>query len=532
MAAISVSLIRHVNERQLPIIYVVCDNWPVYAEDVDAWTSMFNGSVLRAVVGRGVEAALDLPSSLGDIGDSGPFCFVSQSTRRAVVSQKPWSYSMSTVVYSGIEREHFHEGTARPDRRWEWRLLYVGRLHAWKGVDTLLRALPSLPPQATLALYGRGGRAEGERLMALADSLGVSDRVTFGSLDRDELVAKYLGADVVVFPSEWPEPFGLVPLEAMACGTPVVATAVGGSGEYLRDGYNAVLYPAGDPAALAAAVRRLHVDPDLRSRVVRGGHTTAGELDVERLADVLEQWHVGAAQGFANGVPADRSLDLPDAIAGLPSIPAHESTAPARRLITGIIRNIDGLVLSVGCSGDAMFASAMAQANARTVVAVDADEQALRDGRSEGSRVMTVAADADRLPFRVGAFDAVVAYGTLERLADDVEGARELARVVRSGGVGVLATPNRSDALVARAKVSDRLRGLERPPRAYFHVDTQLREYSWQEFERLVEPVFRVRARYAVGWSRGWKSTAASVLLRVPPLRRLGQVMVLEVEPR
>src|SRR5213076_2573694 len=121
---------------------------------------------------------------------------------------------------------------------------------------------------------------------ALAERLGVGDRITWlGAVSRAQLPDIYAEADCLVFPSRWQEPFGLVPIEAMACGTPVVATGTGGSGEFLRDGYNCVVFHAGESRSLAAAIQRLHDDPDLRRRVVRGGLHTADELDVERLTD-------------------------------------------------------------------------------------------------------------------------------------------------------------------------------------------------------------------------------------------------------
>ena len=111
---------------------------------------------------------------------------------------------------------------------------------------------------------------------ALAADRGVAERVVFGPpRSRPELVELYAQSDVVVFPVLWAEPFGLVPLEAMGVGRPVVATGRGGSGEYLRDEENAVLYEAGDADALAAAVRRLADDPALRARLREGGSKTA-----------------------------------------------------------------------------------------------------------------------------------------------------------------------------------------------------------------------------------------------------------------
>ncbi len=93
----------------------------------------------------------------------------------------------------------------------------------------------------------------------------------------------------------------------MACGVPVVATGVGGSAEFLVDGGNALLYSPGDPAALAARLRQLATDPALRRRLVEGGGATAEELDVDRLTDVMEQWHLYAAGGRVGNPPASRA---------------------------------------------------------------------------------------------------------------------------------------------------------------------------------------------------------------------------------
>jgi glycosyltransferase involved in cell wall biosynthesis len=104
----------------------------------------------------------------------------------------------------------------------------------------------------------------------------VGERVRFaGQLGRAELHEAYGACDAVVFPVVWQEPWGLVPLEAMARGRPVVATGRGGSAEYLRDGENCLLFEAGDAPALAAALTRLADGADLRARLRRGGLETA-----------------------------------------------------------------------------------------------------------------------------------------------------------------------------------------------------------------------------------------------------------------
>jgi glycosyltransferase involved in cell wall biosynthesis len=120
----------------------------------------------------------------------------------------------------------------------------------------------------------------------------------------------------MVFPSTWAEPFGLVPIEAMACGVPVVATGVGGSREFLVDGENCLLFTPGDEASLVEAVRRLASDPGLRARLVRNGLETAAELDVDRLADDMEAWHVYEAGGAVG--PPPRQLILHSTLAADP----------------------------------------------------------------------------------------------------------------------------------------------------------------------------------------------------------------------
>jgi glycosyltransferase involved in cell wall biosynthesis len=220
------------------------------------------------------------------------------------------------VTYSGIDTSLFtSEGSdeRRHDDAWGWRLLYVGRIDRRKGIETVIRALAELPPAARLQIGGRGDAGERARLEVIASELRVADRVRFSESVRAALPEIYRAADVVVFPPVWDEPFGLVPLEAMACRSPVVATGTGGSAEFLRDGENCLLFPANDHVALAAAIRRLAGDAPLRAHLVAGGQRTARDLDVDRLAGVLEAWHVAAAEEFASGTPQHRPRPAPSA---------------------------------------------------------------------------------------------------------------------------------------------------------------------------------------------------------------------------
>jgi glycosyltransferase involved in cell wall biosynthesis len=306
MGCMSFGLLRELADAGTPVVYVVCDDWLDYGPLVDPWARPF---LRHPRLGRIVERLVGVPVVLTDVGRSGTFCFVSDATRRRAIAAGRWTFPDSTVVYSGIDRGDF-PASDDVDRPWQWRLLYVGRIDERKGLRTLVRALAQLPRGATLDVVGRGDDRHLDEVRALVRDLGLDARVRFSVRAREDLAAVYRSADVVVFPSEWDEPFGLVPVEAMACATPVVATGTGGSGEFLFDEVNCLRFRAGDPDSLAAAVSRLAGDASLRRRLIVGGTVTASDLDVDRLADVLDEWHQAAAARFTNGRPAHRRVPV------------------------------------------------------------------------------------------------------------------------------------------------------------------------------------------------------------------------------
>ena len=270
MGGMSLTLIERVRRRGLPAVGFVHDDWLDYGPRVDAWLKTFAGP-RRGRLARAAELVLRTPTQV-DLDRGARWMFVSERTRQRALDagRRPAS---SGIAHSGIDPAYLDQ---RPGREWGWRLLYVGRIDERKGIATAVEALAQLPEEATLTVVGEGDPAAEEQLEALAGRLGVGRRlVRDGFRSRQELPAAYEAADVVVFPVIWEEPWGLVPLEAMALGRPVVATGRGGSGEYLRDGENALLFEAGDAAALAAAVRRLAGEPALRERLRAGGARTA-----------------------------------------------------------------------------------------------------------------------------------------------------------------------------------------------------------------------------------------------------------------
>ncbi|OMH29320.1 hypothetical protein BKD30_01130 [Tersicoccus phoenicis] len=189
------------------------------------------------------------------------------------------------------------------------RIVALGRLVERKGVDTVIAALAALPASApdsavpnTSALNGAvlhiaGGPDAAEldedpeavRLTALARDLGVEDRVVLhGRVDRAGAAALLATADVVAC-TPWYEPFGMVPLEAMACGRPVVGSAVGGLLDSVDDGVTGLLVPPHDVDSTTAALARLLTDPDLAARMGRAGRDRVERLfGWDRVADRTE----------------------------------------------------------------------------------------------------------------------------------------------------------------------------------------------------------------------------------------------------
>jgi glycosyltransferase involved in cell wall biosynthesis len=147
-------------------------------------------------------------------------------------------------------------------------IVCAGRLYPSKGQDVLLRAL-ALEPSVHVSFAGDGpARAT---LVALAAELGVLDRCHFlGAIPRALIPALMARAVVTVVPSR-DEAFGLVNIESLAVGTPVVASRVGGIPEIVRDGVEGLLVPPDDPAALAKAIHRILESPRLRSGLSEAG---------------------------------------------------------------------------------------------------------------------------------------------------------------------------------------------------------------------------------------------------------------------
>ena len=202
----------------------------------------------------------------------------------------------TAVVPCGVNDDFSAFGALDPvPRARRHRLVCVSRLVPRKGIADVISALGVLgaAPDAELVIVGGADAdqladdAEARHLLQLASELGVADRLRFrGRLGAAEVAAVMRSADAVVC-APWYEPFGIVPVEAMACGVPVIGTAVGGLLDTVVPGVTGVLVPARRPDRLADAIRDLLADPIARRRMGEAGAQRANGYRWPRVAQAV-----------------------------------------------------------------------------------------------------------------------------------------------------------------------------------------------------------------------------------------------------
>jgi D-inositol-3-phosphate glycosyltransferase len=167
-------------------------------------------------------------------------------------------------------------------------LLYVGRIEALKGVDLLLHTAASLESEEGVQVLVVGSDADGsgelERLHRLSDDLQLGDTVAFvGRVPQEQLALYYSAADVCIVPSFY-ESFGLAALESMACGTPVVASRVGGLSTIVQHGRTGYLKSWRCPEAFAQSLEMIMANEDLRDSMGRAARSRAESLSWDQVA--------------------------------------------------------------------------------------------------------------------------------------------------------------------------------------------------------------------------------------------------------
>ncbi|RJO65010.1 MAG: glycosyltransferase [Myxococcales bacterium] len=251
--------------------------------------------VPRRMAGFFLDLTLARRTTLADV--SFPALTVISRTLVEALERDGVPASHAQVIYQGVDPEIFAQKNCPGGLHKPARLLYVGQLYDYKGVHTAVEALGLLKSRgigAHLTIAGAGDESYADRLRNLAERLGVAAQTEFmGRVPRERLPELYRTADVFVFPSIWDEPFGLTHLEAMASGLPVASTTRGGPGEFLKDGVNALTFPAGDGEALADRLARLIREADLRRDLaIAGRQEVATRFNTTRYLDEIEAFLV------------------------------------------------------------------------------------------------------------------------------------------------------------------------------------------------------------------------------------------------
>jgi glycosyltransferase involved in cell wall biosynthesis len=195
-------------------------------------------------------------------------------------------YGVDTKIFYPIKKEQSHD---------VFRIVYVGQLHHGKGIHVLLKALYvliKLEPSTRfiLDIIGDGDRSYINSLYKIIKELKLTNNVIFhGKIEHERLATYYNSGDVFVYPSVWNEAFGMSVLEAMACGVPVIASAVGGLPEIVTNLSTGLLFNPGDYMALSYALLRIYRDDKLRERLSSNGLAFAQKLTWEHISKCIEE---------------------------------------------------------------------------------------------------------------------------------------------------------------------------------------------------------------------------------------------------
>jgi D-inositol-3-phosphate glycosyltransferase len=228
---------------------------------------------------------------------------------QAELAQLQWLYEVRTdnvvIISPGVDISHFYPIPQEDAREYVGAdldgemLVFVGRIEPLKGVDTLIRALAVMKDKGILARHkvclavigGDASESEEEmtyemtRLHELREELGLENIITFlGKRSQDTLPYYYSAADVVVMPSHY-ESFGMVALEAMACGTPVVASQVGGLAYLIQDGVTGYHVRDQDPEELAERLIDILDNDALKFEMSRNAVDYAAQFSWQQIVD-------------------------------------------------------------------------------------------------------------------------------------------------------------------------------------------------------------------------------------------------------
>jgi glycosyltransferase involved in cell wall biosynthesis len=298
LRGLSKSLIFALRNSRLPTVYDIADRW--LADDLrhDPWLRWWNAPGTNLVrsslelagrrnrldgtaptrMMRGLDRIPEVygpPAAVANVQPNSVSAFrfdrlyFCSRALKQTTEESGFCVSHGEIIYPGVPVQHF-VGEIRPPSAPIKRLLIVSRLDEQSGVMAAAQALLHArqnKAQVTLSVYGRGESDYVSQLRSFVvqNSLPV-EFLTVSNQNRD-LAAIYRQHDALLYPVEWEEPFATVPLEAMACGLPVIGSAIGGARELLRHGENALTFTPGDAQELSARIQELQAQPALRCQM-------------------------------------------------------------------------------------------------------------------------------------------------------------------------------------------------------------------------------------------------------------------------
>lgn len=270
-------------EANVPHVYVIFDETLVNYQLQDTWYRFWNNlsphwykrilkRIERGLMTKGGMETAPRPRGNGYIFGS---CFLEEQ-HRSIGLQIPESILLYPLIPESLLAAPFH--SHRPGE--PLNLLYTGRICREKGLHTILEALSLLSqngmqPKPTLTIAGKRSDDAYQQLLENLISENQLNVKFVGQIPRVDLTSLYAQNHVLVFATQINEPFGMTPLEAMAAGTTVIATATGGTREYLRDQENGLIFAPQDAITLAQHIKALATNEILRQNLSNRGRMTA-----------------------------------------------------------------------------------------------------------------------------------------------------------------------------------------------------------------------------------------------------------------
>lgn len=292
------SFLKALPGLKIPVVFHLESYWLLYAQSPETAQSRLHAQWLKKLL-------------IGNVPHVPATSLIAcSSTVKEKYTEGGISADLIEVIYNGIDNRFLNLLQMHADNiddksmtKEGIQLLYVGRLSLEKGVLTILKALNILVNEQGrrdlhLNIFGKGDELYERELSEFLRDKNMTRLVTFhGKVTQDELIKHYDQSDIMLVPSLWQEPFGLVVAEAMARGLPIVASNVGGPAEMITHGKNGLLVEPGDEQGFAAAITHLVENHDERRTLSEEARVTVLErFSIEENVRSVEQHLLRAVQ--------------------------------------------------------------------------------------------------------------------------------------------------------------------------------------------------------------------------------------------